>query len=61
MTDRLGSIDEEVWIDAPPEVVFEDFTDLDLWKRWQAVDGAVDARPRGRVSASHRRRRGGVG
>lgn len=45
--DSFARIEHEIWIDASPEVVFEYFTDIEMWKRWQAVEGTVDARPGG--------------
>lgn len=39
----------EVWIDAAPEVVFEYFTDIEKWQRWQAVEGSTDPRPGGEL------------
>jgi len=38
---------KELWIDAPPEVVFAYFTDADKYVRWLGLRAELDARPGG--------------
>ena len=48
MTDaNTGRIERDVFIEAPPETVFEYLTDAGKMMRWMGVDVALDPKPNG--------------
>lgn len=52
MTDHEQVIEVETRIDAPPDVVFEYFTDAEKHVRWMGVGMKHDARPDGEYTLS---------
>ena len=46
MADADGIV-KEIWINAPPAVVFAYFTDADKYVRWLGLQAELDARPDG--------------
>jgi uncharacterized protein YndB with AHSA1/START domain len=46
-TDDSDVVEREVRIEAPPQVVYEFFTDPAKMVRWKGVDAALDPRPGG--------------
>jgi uncharacterized protein YndB with AHSA1/START domain len=47
MTDQEQVVEVETRVEAPPEVVFEYFTDPKKYVRWMGVDADLDPRPEG--------------
>jgi len=47
VADDADVIEQEIRVDAPPEVVFRYFTDPQKMRHWSGVDHTLDARPGG--------------
>ena len=47
MADTDDRIEQEIRVDAPPEVVFEYFVDPDKMRHWSGVSHELDPRPGG--------------